>query len=244
MVGERRLLMGENRFFKIVWRINGVAIMFLLFIVIGVAAYHFIKEIFPEDAPAVITNVADDPQGEEKWTIGSPKEIEGTNFIYIPLVSEKKNISIPEPGLNKAMLSTYGYFAPSRNLLFVNKQTREMKWLFKGNKQLIAHIDMLSVRQEYDRGRKIDAILYQVIVKDTNSDKQLNSEDLADVAISLPDGSRYKEVLQSVEHIFGAMSIGKSYHLQSKGRGYASTIRLQDMSVIETKEMPKIEQTP
>jgi len=90
-------------------------------------------------------------------------------------------------------------------------------------------------------------MLYQVIGKDTNADNKLTSEDLADIAISLPDGTRYKEVFQSVERLFGAMIIGGQDVLilyQSKGRGYASTIRLADMSVQDRKEMPKIEQKP
>lgn len=122
-----------------------------------------------------------------------------------------------------------------------------MRWLFKDNRQLIADIEMLSVLKPYDQNRKIDAMLYQVIGKDTNADNKLTSEDLADIAISLPDGTRYKEVFQSVERLFGAMIIGGQDVLilyQSKGRGYASTIRLADMSVQDRKEMPKIEQKP
>jgi hypothetical protein len=194
----------------------------------------------------VIKNVAEDPQGEEKWTLGTPKEIDGTQFIYIPLVSDKKDVSIAQPGFTMAKKAFYEeYFKPSRNLLFINKQTREMRWLSKDNKQLIADIEMLSVLKRCDKNRKIDALLYQVIGKDTNGDNKLTSEDLADIAISFPDGTRYKEVFQSVERLFGAMTIGGRDVLilyQSKGKGYVSTIRLADMTVQETKEMPKIEQ--
>lgn len=241
--------MEENRYFRFIWRINCVAIMLLLLSIMGIGGYYCVKEILVRDRPAVITNVAEDPKGEEKWTLGRPVEIDGTQFIYIPLVSEKKNISIPEPGMPKKALHLYGggYFAPSRNLLFVNKQTREMRWLFKDNRQLIVDIDLLSVHKRYEKDRKIDAILYQVIRKDTNADKKLTSEDLADIAISFPDGSRYMELFQYVERIFGAMTLdGRDVLVlyQSKGKGYASTIRLQDMSIRDTKEMPKIEQAP
>ena len=240
--------MEENKYFRFVWRVNGIAIMLLLLFVIGVGGYKFIKDILHRERPPVITNVAVDPQGEEKWTLGRPESIDGTQFIYIPLVSEKKNISISGPGMLKEVNSYgQGYFAPSRNLLFVNKQTRDMKWLFKDNRQLIADMDMLSVRKQDDKDRMIDAILYQVISKDTNGDKKLTSEDLADIAISNPDGTRFKEVFQSVERVFGATSVGGRDVLvlyQSNGKGYASTIRLQDMSVQDTREMPKIEQAP
>jgi hypothetical protein len=240
--------MEENRYFRFVWRVNGIAIMFLLLFVIGFGGYNFIKEILHRERSPVIRNVAVDPQGEEKWTLARPVSIDGTQFIYIPLVSEKKNISISGPGTLKAVHSYgQGYFAPSRNLLFVNKQTRDMKWLFKDNRQLIADMDLLSVQKQGSKDRMIDAILYQVISKDTNGDKKLTSEDLADIAISNPDGTRFKEVFQSVERIFGAMSVGRREVLvlyQSKGKGYASTIRLQDMSIKDTREMPKTEQAP
>ena len=240
--------MEENRFFRTVWRINGIAILLLVLFVIGAGAYTFIREMLHRGDHPVIKNVAEDPQGEEKWTLGTPKEIDGTQFIYIPLVSEKKDIAIPQPsfGLSKIGYSR-DYFAPSRNLLFINKQTREMRWLFKDNRQLIADIDMVSILKPYDKNRKIDAILYRVIRKDTNGDNKLTSEDVADIAISFPDGTRYKEVFQSVERLFGALNLGGQDVLilyQSKGRGYASTIRLADMSVQDTKEMPKIGQKP
>ncbi len=240
--------MEENKYFRFVWRINGISIMLLLLFIIGVGGYNFIKDIVPIQRPPVITNVAVDPQGEEKWTLGRPESIDGTQFICIPLVSEKKNISIPEPGMGKVG-SSYGrgYFDPTKNLLFVNKQTREMRWLFKDNRQLITEMDMLSAQKQDDKNRTIDAILYKVISKDTNGDKKITPEDLADIAISNPDGTRFMKVFQSVERVFGAVTVGGREVVvlyQSKGKGYASTIRLQDMAIQDTREMPKIEQTP
>lgn len=241
--------MDDNRYFRFIWRINGIAIMCLVLFVIGFGAYNLIREMFSRDRHAVITNVADDPRGEEKWTLGSPQEIDGTRFVYVPLVSEKKNLQVSAPALSKSGLHEYAgsYFSPSRNLLFVDKSTRDMKWLFKDNGQLIADIDLLSAREEYEKNRKVDAILYRVIDRDTNGDRQLTSEDLADIALSNPDGTNYKEVLPSVEHLIGTMNLdGKEVLVlhQSKGKGYASTVRLRDMSVVDTKEMPKTEKIP
>jgi len=236
--------MEENRFFRIVWRVNGIGILLLLVIVAGFSAYNLIKEMFRGTVPAVIINVADDPRGQEKWTLGMPKEIEGTNFVYIPLESERKNLAVLEPAMQKDLHSYIAYFTPSRNLLFVNKQTRDMRWLFNDNTQFITRIDMLSAPVRRGEDRRIDIILYLVVEKDTNGDGKLNSDDLADLAISLHDGSGYKEVLPSVERIFGAMVLDGREALvlyQSDGIGYACTIRLKDLSVVETKEMPRVE---
>lgn len=241
--------MEENRFFRIIWRINSITILIFLLLIIGFVAFNFIKEVFDRKKPPVITNIAVDPQGQEKWTLGRPQEIEGTNFIYIPLVSEKKEISVQQPVLASKAFNSYdhGYFSPSRNLLFINEKTREMKWLFNDNTQMIVQIEMLSILKRYDKDRKIDAIVYQIIRKDTNGDNRLTSDDLIDIAISLPDGSQYKEVLQSVERVLGATSLGDGEILilyQYKGGGYASTFGLQNMSIKDTKEIPKIEKTP
>ncbi len=241
--------MGSSRFFRYVWKLNGIGILLLLIFILGIGGYHIVKELFPHELPAAITNVAQDPQGDEKWTLGSSEEIEGTEFLYLPLVSERKNISIPEPGMAKKALRSYGpgYFAPSRNILFVNRLTGEMRWLFKDNKQLISNVDFLSIRKRDAKDRKVDAILYMVITRDTNGDNKLDSNDKADIALSLPDGSRYKEVIRSVERIFGTMIIGGREVLvlyQSEGKGFAATVRLADMSVHNPKEMPKVEQAP
>lgn len=96
-----------------------------------------------------------------------------------------------------------------------------MRWLFKGNKQLISHIRLLSIRKRNDKDWKIDAILYEVITHDTNGDNKLDTNDKAAIALSLADGTRYKEVIRSVERIFGTMSIEGHEVLvlyQSEGR--------------------------
>ncbi len=236
--------MEENRFFRLVWRINGVAIMLVLLFIMVVGGIDLIAEMIPHDQPSVITNIAADPAGEEKWSLGSIEEIDGTQFAYIPLISEKKNIAVSAPAFSKSGLHSYGggYFSPSRNLLFVNKQTREMNWLFKNNGQLIADIDMVSLKKKCDEESKVDLILYRIIKRDTNADSQLSSEDVADIAISYPDGSRYTEIIPTVDRIFGTLNLEVNEILilyQSKGKGYAATIRLQDMSVRETREIPR-----
>jgi len=237
--------MEGNRFFLFIWRVNAVALLLILVFVVGFGGYNLIAEILPADGPVVITNIADDPAGEEKWSLGAPKKIDGTNFIYIPLESEKKNISAPVPALASGLHSYGGgYFSPSRNLLFVNKPTREMRWLFPDNGQLITDIDLLSRQEGYAKDRKIDAILYKIIKKDTNVDGQLTADDITDIAISHPDGSHYTEIFQTVERVFGAMSLDGMELLvlyQSKGKGYASTISLKDLTVQGTNEMPRVE---
>jgi hypothetical protein len=244
--------MDENRFFRFVWRFNGIAIMLLaltlLVWVIVLSGYALVASVFFRDHSPVITSVAEDPEGKEQWRLGAPRSIDGTQFLCLPLESEKKSISASGSGLSPSFLNaSYSsrYFDLSRNLLFVNRQTRDMYWLFKDNRQLITDVELLSPQDQDDRNRVVDAILYRVVQTDTNADQELTAEDLADVAISNPDGTSFTMLFQSVERMLGSRILESGQVLilyQSQGKGYAATIRLQDMSVQETKEMPKVEE--
>lgn len=178
------------------------------------------------------------------------QDIPGVDYAYVPLVSENKNIKSREigfsPARHKYESSSY-YFSLSRNILFINKKTSDMRWLFNGNRQLIINIDMLSDRPPYDTKRDTAAILYHVIKKDTNFNKILDERDLADIGISRANGSDYKEIIPSVERVIGAMLINDGEALilyQTHGKGFASTIKLGDFSASKPKEMPKISASP
>ncbi len=242
--------MEENRFFRTVWRINGVALTLMLIIIGGIALYTFIEQLVRDKQPVIIKNVADDPDNEENWQLGGMQEIAGVDYVYLPLVSDNKNVKAKERGFSPA-LHGYGsssyHFSLSRNILFINKKTREMHWLFNGNKQLIENIDMLSAKPEHEPKRNTVAILYHVINKDTNSNKILDEGDLADIAISRPSGRDYKVIFPAVERVIGAMPINDGEALvlyQSHGKGFTSTVRLKDLSVSKPREMPKTSASP
>ena len=234
--------MDENRFFKFVWRLNGIAIMLLLLFALYSVGHELIRQMRQRpSAPAVITNVAQDKTGEEKWSLGYPREIEGTDYIYVPLGSQIKKI--PASGSGGIGVVRNSDTATTRNLLFVNGQTREMRWLFKGNNQLIENIEEMP-QPRYREKDKVEALLYTLIRRDTNGDKKLTLDDQSDLAVSLPDGSHYKEIVRSVEDVIATMVPNGSEIVllyQSGGKGYMSTIRLQDMSIQETKEIPKVD---
>lgn len=237
--------MDDHRFFKFVWRFNGLVLMLTLLGVIVVALYSVIRELVHTRPPQVIRNVADDPSGEEKWRLGYPQQIDGTVYVYIPLISEKEEIEVRER--KRKAFSSYsdeGYSDPTKNILFVNTETSEMRWLFPTNNQLVTQVQMLSATaQEEARKRSIRAILYQVVQADSDGNKRLTVDDDTVVALSQPDGSRYKEVLASTDRMIDVMLLeNKTIFLmyQTKGAGYSSTLRLGDFSTIRKVELPKV----
>jgi hypothetical protein len=238
--------MDENKFFKFVWRFNGIIIMVALVATFGVVCYNIGKELFSNRAPQIIKNVAEDPLGQEKWRLGYPQQIEGTTYIYIPLVSELEYAKPQEISFNKGLHSYGGsgdvYSSPTKNILFINSVKNQMKWLFLANNQLITEVRLLSKSQDYGK-RNIEAIMYQVVQKDTNGDKKLTVDDANVIAFSMPDGSRYKEVISGADRLIDVMlAENKSVFImyQTQGVGYSATLRLSDMSTIGRSELPKV----
>jgi hypothetical protein len=237
--------MDENRFFKFVWRFNGIIIMVVLVLALGAVCFNMGKELFSARSPQVIKNVAEDPLGQEKWRLGYPQQIEGTNYIYIPLVSELEYAKPHETSFSKGLHSYGGsgdiYSSPTKNILFVNTVSNQMKWLFPTNNQLITEVRLLSKSQDYGK-RKIEAIMYELVQKDTNGDKKLTADDASLIAFSMPDGSRYAEVISGADRVIDVLLVEKSVFImfQTQGVGYSATLRLSDMSAIGRSELPKV----
>jgi len=194
-IGTHRVLwkvttMEDNRFYRFTWRYNGVVIMIALAGIIAFIACNSVKEIWNTRPTQVITNVAEDPSGQEKWRLGYPQQIEGAAYLYIPLISEREDIKLRE--INRKAAHSYGsegYSNPTRNILFVNTARNEMKWLFPGNNLLITQVQLLP-QSSYRNNRRVEAIMYQVMQKDTDGDKKLTIDDDRVIAFSMPDGSK------------------------------------------------------
>ena len=87
--------MEDSRFFKTVWRINGLLILIgFLLAALGMAFIlyeSFFKARNPYQ-PEVVESIAPDPEGLENWVIGNPIEVYGHNYSLYPLVSENKEV--------------------------------------------------------------------------------------------------------------------------------------------------------
>lgn len=240
--------MKKKPFFRFLWSFNSVVITLFILLGIGFLVFNIIGEILRNRKPAVITNVAADPEGREKWVLGTIQEVEGSPWILLPLISERKDLSASEPGMRKGLHSySEGYSTPSRNVLFVNQETRDMHWLFSENAQLVTRIETVSRLPRYEKGRVADAILYHVVTTDSNGDGKLSSDDATDIAGSKTDGTHYRTIVKSVDRLFGVKTATADTFIllyQSNGRGYVSAVRIADMAVIDTKEMPQSERTP
>ena len=233
--------MDENRFFKFVWRFNGIVLMVAGVIVIGVLSFAAFYEIFQgvtrEREVRNIVNVTDDTDLNEKWRLGYLKEVNGTPYVMIPLNADYN--------YKRSYYSKSSY--SSRNYLFINSQTNQKRWLLNTNDYLIMNDEMLSVKSYDEKDCEVKAILYHMVKEDTNGDGKLTHDDLSVVALSKPDGTALNEVLSDLDVFVGHLVIDEKSMLliyQKKTIGYSATLSMEDFILSTATELPKVGHGP
>lgn len=236
--------MEENRFFKLVWRINGLLILVVVAVILTFILYQVINDLTRSghgSEPVVVENIADDPENKEKWVLGNPMRIGGNDYILIPLVSENKEVKLKSAS-SFAMASYDRYIKdPSKNLLFMNKSSNESFWLFEDTSRLI--LDVTIFPNDYNEEKPTKAIFYNVVSLDSNGDKKLSYEDDSSLYISSPEGKNYELVLEAYDKIISRSSVGDNQVMliyQDKGKAFSKLIQLSPYEVISTNELPKI----
>lgn len=234
-----------DTFFKWIWNLNGLVLFFGIIIFTVIITYEFSSVFFKNDVIEQPTlNLTEDNQNKEKWSLGYPEYIRGTDFYYISLESEQLIIETKNRNIEYFSDSSYTP-TRSKNVIFINSITNESNWLFDSIEQLIIEITPL-MRGEFGlhsveglaRG-----ISYEVINNDTNLDGKLSSTDKRTFAISNIDGTNYTEVITGYNRIV-------KYDLNSEGNLFVVFINnnevnsmLIDMTtfkVLDKKLLPKV----
>ena len=232
--------MEDNRFFKFAWRFNAIIFMvagILVIVVLIYAGYQIIKETTRKKTTRNIVNVDKNQTIDEKWELGRLYKIDGTRFVMLPLTSDQ----------SYAMASYSKSSNSVRNYLFIDTRNNNKRWLFQTNRNLIADIDFLNENENEAKERTLLAILYRIISKDTNGDKRLTKDDKLTIAISLPSGRGYKEVIHDIDRFLGHDVINRDRILlifQKDGTGYTADLSLSDFSISNENEIPKINGNP
>jgi len=233
--------MDENRFFKFVWRFNGIVLMVAAVLVIGVLSiaggYNIFRDSTREKEVRNIVNVTDETDSDEKWKLGYLKDVVGTPYLMIPLHSDQ---SYAHSYYSKSSYST-------RNYLFINSDTNHKRWLLDTNEYLIMNDEMLSVEKYDAKDSKVRAILYHMVKEDTNDDNRLTHDDLSVVAFSKPDGTEFREVLSDLDVFIGHRVLDQNSTLliyQKKGKGYSATLSLENLVLSTATELPKVGRRP
>lgn len=232
--------MEENRFFKLVWRLNSLVIMAagaLAIVVLSYLVYYFAKELTERRTVWDIVNITPDQRDNEAWQLGKPRNIWSTPYVMVSLYSDQ-DIALARS--SKSSRST-------RNILFINGQSNEKRWLLPTNEYLIVQNNLLSQNSHGDKERLVRAILYSIVKKDTNRDNRLTSNDRLVVALSLPSGEGYKEIFHDIDVLVGYEFLDDDSLLlvyQKREVGYSAKVTLDDFSIANDSEILIIENRP
>ncbi len=227
--------MEENKFFKLVWRFNGLVIAIAGLLAIAVlifASFEIYKSTTRDRSTRNVVNIDEDTEIKEEWRYGQLTKISGTNHLMLPLHSEQ---SFNRAYFSKSSNST-------RNYLFINTETSQKKWLFDHTDYLIESTDRLGLGG-YDSKESTIAILYNLVKIDSDHNGRLTAKDLNTVAITRADGSNYKELIKGVEFIVDQSLLNDKELLliyQKNGISYTSTIDLVNLEIAENEELPKV----
>ncbi len=227
--------MEENKFFRLVWRFNGIILMVAGILAIGAlifAGYQIYSETTSDRSIRNVVNIQKDAEIEESWQLGYMREIPGTPYVMVPLTSDQ----------NYAQSSYSKSSSSSRNYLFINSKSNDQHWLFNKNIFLIADTEMLS---EHGCGTEenVLAILYQVIKEDTDKDNRFTIKDFKTISISQYSGRGYKELIEDVDIFVGHRTVDENTLLiiyQKQGIGYSANVTLSDFTLHNERELPKV----
>lgn len=233
--------MEENRFFKWIWRINNIAVFIGL---IGFFYLFYKNEIQRNsynEPREVITSVAEDPKGLEKWVLEENHEAYDSDYILLSLVSKNNKIK----RINQISSYSKGryYSDTAKNILFINTKENSSSWLFKGNSQLILRYhSLLSPKKEINT----KVIYYEVIDKDTNGDKVITEDDKSNFAVSEMSGMNYKVIVSGMEKQITLKMIDKdTLHLvyQKEAKGYSLKLDVNSFKILSNELLPKVSES-
>ncbi|PWK44435.1 hypothetical protein [Pleionea mediterranea] len=231
--------------FKWVWRINGILIFLSASVLIFMMGKEMIRDIVKNrPQQKLITNVAEDPKGEEKWILGYMRRFDNSNYIAVPLVSDKDETTKISLSKVNHFSGSYGGYGTYKNILFVNGKTNQSRWLFDNNDQLIIEFSEFPQNSLIKGDNSIATVVtYEVVSNDTNKDGALSKKDRRQLAVSNTNGDNYNVVLEDFDHLVGMEVVDDENMLilyQIKGVGYSMVVRLSDVHVVSTNRLPKI----
>lgn len=228
--------MEQNRFYHWVWRFNGIIIMIAGLLAIALllfAGFSLYQDMTRERSVNNIVNVADSADVKEKWELGHLTQIRGTPFVMIPLKSEQNYDQ-----------SYYGKASSSaRNYLFIHSKTNQKKWLLSSNDYLISDFELLTEQDFRSQEQQIRAILYRVVKQDSNQDQRLTVQDQQTIALSLPSGANYREIIADIDLFVGHHLVDENTLLlvyQKQGIGYSANVSLDGFELSHQEELPAI----
>ncbi|NNE86673.1 MAG: hypothetical protein HKN27_01245 [Silicimonas sp.] len=195
----------DTGFFKWVWRFNALALAGLLLF----AGAMVLWEMIPRTASSVSGVVNVDPADEtlvETLQIGGVTVIDGL-IRYSVGREQTYDVGYSSGKSTRNNTLNYGYLDP---------ESGDLRWLLDGFDALI--LETIALRRpsrasrssvsesENDETQETVATLFLIVDQDTSGDKRLSRSDIGRLALSMPDGTGLKNILEDVHAFRGVQA--------------------------------------
>lgn len=218
--------MDDRKFFKVLWRINAIAIFCASVLIIGkFVADEFFQNPYRSPAVNAVTyqvNEKGDVVSKEQWIYYGLRQLDGAPTLIIPLQ--------PVTRLN--------YPSPDRNLLFLTSDLQGGKWLFPDNQQ-----DITEYRELHFGDNKNTLALWYEVIERTTKKEQATPAGKPSLYLSRPDGSELTQILNGYDRRIDQLLTDENHLVVlyvRDSRVHSALITLSDFKLIEDVELPPI----
>lgn len=183
-----------QNFDKILWRINGIIILFL-----SLAGLLFLSYL-------IVANVNNITRDREVTNIINNNEVKKDEYLYLENFERIKGNKLFLSALVLSQRYDIDYYSKNsssiKNYLFFNVENNSKHWLFENHDYLILEkIDILKNKEIYNGD--IIGFIFKVIKSDTNGDGIINYKDDKSILISNNFGKNLKIVLNKYDKLLG-----------------------------------------
>ncbi len=190
----------ETGFFKWVWRFNALTIAIAatgLVIVFCVVLASEVRSLFGTRYAQEVVTIEDPATTEIRQTfqLGRFEPAGETGIMQAPLTMGQSYDQ--DYGFSSGSKSTYDNIV---NMLFVDPQTGNSRWLIAEGQALVLHRETLarSIGAAEAQTTRTYGTLYRIVTRDTSGDKRLSESDQADLVITAPDGTGMRTLIADV----------------------------------------------
>jgi len=187
--------MTSSRFFRTVWRVNGLLVLLTFVLAAGGALAGILTSISWGARNSGAEPVAARTEQGEPLSLGDVEEVGGTPFVILPF-STRNEASKFSSGAEPSV---------TRNLLFFEASTGATRWLRPDRRAAVAERAFIHApgRPGHDEVGPVRFVRYEIAEADTDGDGQVTDEDARSVAVSGPGGEELTTVLSELDAILG-----------------------------------------
>ncbi|AMO56277.1 hypothetical protein GZ77_05595 [Endozoicomonas montiporae] len=228
--------MQQSKFFRVIWQYNGLVLAVastLAIAVLSFISYKVFKEIVVERSITNVVKTDSEKVTGEGFMIGYIEDINDGDHLIAPLISQQ---SYTKSYYNKSSSS-------QRNMLFINAGKNSSSWLFNDNESLITDYRLLSNKEADNSKSIVKAIFFTIAKADTNDDGFITDEDIKTIALSDPDGSKYKEIETNINKLHGHKFLNNNQLVviyEQQGVDYHATIDTQTSQIVTKSKIAQI----